>query len=91
MIPAKQQFIHFLKQNNIYETFVFYFNKREDIRNNICPKSRFFSETEHIKYIDKAFSWSSTKEGHMFWFRMSTNWRRYYSNLIKAMQYEFEF
>ena len=79
MITNKQQFIQFLKDNNAYEQYVFNFNNREEVRNNICPKSQFFSKTEPIYYVQRAFTWYNTKEGCCFWFNLSVEWKKYYT------------
>lgn len=74
----KQQFIKFLKQNNVYEQYMHNFIKREEKRNKLCPKNQFFSKTEPEEYINKAFRYDLTKEGWLYWFKLSVEWRRYY-------------
>ena len=85
MNSTKQQFVKFLKDNNVYEQYMHDFNKREDYRNYECPKNQILSKVEPLCFIDSAFSWCGTKEGHMFWLRMSYNWKQYCSNSIKEM------
>ena len=75
----KQQFIHFLKENNAYEKYVYNFNNREEKRNKVCPKSQFFSRTKPVYYVNKAFTWCNTKEGNPFWFNLSVEWKRCYT------------
>ena len=77
MIPIKQLFIYFLKQNNAYETFMFYFNIREDFRNRACPKICFFSKIEYTRYIDKAFTWDKTNKGWEYWSELNQKWINY--------------
>ena len=77
MISSKQLFIKFLKDNNIYEQFMFNFNKREEHRNNAIPKNQFFSKTKRKQYINYAFTWSHTKEGWTYWNKFHEKWTNY--------------
>ena len=72
----KQQFIRFLKENNAYEQYMNNFNKREEFRNMICPKNKFFSKAEPFNFINRAFTYDRTNEGYMFWFNLSTEWKK---------------
>lgn len=82
MVTIKQYFFHFLKQNNVYEQYMNNFNKREKHRNEICPKNQFLSKSEPVNFIDRAFTYSRTKEGHEFWFNLSVKWKRCYTHII---------
>lgn len=81
MTTNKQQFIHFLKQNNVYEQFLTNFDKRESFRNFIYPKSKYLSEVEPLDFLNRAFTWCYTKEGHDFWYYLSIEWKDFYSKI----------
>ena len=76
----KQQFIHFLKDNNAYETFMFNFNKDKETRTkfystlrNYSPKE-FFEIVDFHDYILVAFEWKNTSKGRYFWADLSIKW-----------------
>lgn len=72
MITIKQQFIKFLKDNNAYEQYLFNFNK-------IYPKNQYLSKLTPENFIDRAFTWCYTNEGWQYWFNLSDEWQRYYT------------
>ena len=77
MISDKQQFIHFLKENNIYEQYMYNFNKREESRNKAFPKNQYFSKVRRGQYINYAFTWSKTIEGWSYWHKFHEKWINY--------------
>ena len=68
---VKQLFLHFLKQEGIYESYIFNFNNTLHINKNF---DRFILKTEERYFIRFAFSWESTKEGYDFWLKKSIKW-----------------
>ena len=77
MNTAKQLFIQFLKENNIYEQYMYNFNKREESRNKAYPKNQFFSKVRREQYINYAFTWSITPEGWSYWNKFHEKWNNY--------------
>ena len=74
---VKQLFLHFLKQEGIYESYIFNFNNALRIDTNF---NHFILKTEEKYFIRFAFSWSSTNEGYDFWLKKSIKWVNTYSN-----------
>lgn len=75
----KQQFIQFLKQNNIYGKFINNFNNRNKM-------SKYYHETSFMKYfklttdrylIANAFPWVDSPEKFCFWEDMDDKWIMY--------------
>ena len=67
----KQQFIHFLKQNNIYEQYMYNFKNKNTIEINFI---KFINNTEEIDYIYQAFPWYKTIGGIQKWSELSKKW-----------------
>lgn len=91
LTTPKQQFIHFLKQNNIYEQFMFNFNNRKKLSTNKFYQDNitFKHFIQHINiqdYIVLAFAWNNTKEGRDFWSETSIKWYRTISNYLITRQ-----
>lgn len=59
-------FCAFLKENNVYETFL------NQIHRNF---QNYLTATSPSLYITIAFDWRSTTEGEDFWRRISSKWR----------------
>ena len=77
MLTFKQQFIRFLKQNNVYEQYIYNFNNGKYYRERFFNgKTPFLSEDSPYGYITNAFSWGFTKEGTNFWLMITTKWDR---------------
>ena len=71
MTTTKQQFIQFLKQNNIYEKYVFNFNHKRTIKINFI---KFLNNVEPFNLIYNAFPWHRTEEGISTWNKLSKQW-----------------
>ena len=75
MVTSKQQFIQFLKQNNAYELFIYYFrlNRKQSLPN-------FINRNDSDVYIDFAFTWDETNEGWEYWHTLHMKWNKYITN-----------
>lgn len=71
MITIKQQFIHFLKQNNAYEQYMFNFNHKRRLKINFI---QYINNTEPFYLIYNAFNWDRTEEGISTWNKLSKQW-----------------
>lgn len=68
----KQQFVQFLIDNDAYDKFLYNYSHTpllEDFMNN-------FTVNGSAKFITKAFSWGTTKEGSYFWAKLSVKWKK---------------
>lgn len=85
-LTPKQRFIHFLKQNNVYEQYMFNFNNidginfRKKYRKEYASIKSFFLFSKKKYYVYNAFLWESTKEGYNFWNNLQIKWE-YQDNL----------
>lgn len=78
----KQIFIRFLKENNAYERYMFYFNSRNGIRHrnefcfdvSSCSLKNFFKLNNKC-YIIYAFNFRDTFEGENYWYALDRMWR----------------
>ena len=75
----KQNFIHFLKQNNVHERFMYNFDHRHELfyefqKINFKP---YFEESIKHTLILHAFDWTSTSEGYRFWHEIHIKWLKY--------------
>lgn len=72
----KQEFIHFLKENNAYEKYIHNFNNQ---KGRITKGCVFLSDSDNItkgkSFVTGAFFWDQTKEGYSFWFDINKKWR----------------
>ena len=76
MISTKKLFIKFLKDNNVYEQYMFNFNNRTKI-SKYYPKKTFtsyFETTDLYLAINNAFNWSDSPEHFRFWENLNTKW-----------------
>ena len=71
MISIKQHFIKFLKDNNAYETFMFYLNSRKGYF--LTPK-KFFNNTFYEDFVSNSFSWNDTLQGYNYWDELEDKW-----------------
>ena len=79
MAAVKQHFIHFLKDNNVYEQFMFDFNNRNKI-SKYYPKKlfiHFFKTTDETLLIYDAFNWLASPENYRFWSNINKKWDSY--------------
>ena len=71
MISTKQLFIKFLKDNNVYEQYMFNVNKRKE--KYFTPKN-FFLNTLYVDFVSNAFTWKETLQGYGYWDKIENNW-----------------
>jgi hypothetical protein len=68
------KFIKFLKKENVYDKFV----KNLNItgwKNNVWLDQYHYCNGKILdEYISKSFRWSSTIEGHKFWYLVEEKW-----------------
>ncbi len=80
----KRNFLKFLKQNHIYERFIFNFKKYNIYfkRSEQMNFSKFISTCLPSSYIDSAFSWRRTAEGFEYWNCINSEYMKelYYDN-----------
>ena len=82
MATTKQQFIRFLKQNNVYGNYMHAFENREEIyRKRISNLKTFFTNYTPEQYLLCAFTWGNTKEGLQYWCYLNTKWMHYLDNI----------
>ncbi len=85
-ISDRHEFICFLKKKHIYERFIANFKKRHP---NISFK-QYCEKTQMDRYVNNAFGWSSTIEGHRFWKSINDEWVNdcYFEMLINPISKE---
>ena len=80
MVTVKQLFIHFLKDNNAYEEFIYNFNSKNGISYrshfNFSQPTKYFPCSLRKDFIYNAFAWIDTTQGFDYWCRLSYNWER---------------
>ena len=82
----KQQFIHFLKQNNIYEQYIDNFDLEYSVTWDKCWEKtlkNFFEKMPPDQFINYSFNWAKTKEGSYFWADIDIKWRKELIRKIK--------
>lgn len=67
-----RRFKLFLKRNKCY--YKFFYNFSMTGRSNA---ERFLEETDTQRFIELAFDWYWTDEGHYFWHRKNEKWKQY--------------
>lgn len=71
----KQQFINFLKKQKCYDDYMLYFNTNDSQLYYRDYDFEYFLETVHVKHwLDLAFSWNESLEGHAYWYRLHSLW-----------------
>ena len=75
-------FIRFLKENKVYEKFIYNFDiyiKHRRLRRRKCLFSfkNYMKDTEPEYYLFDSFEWVNTPEGGCFWADMDTKWRTF--------------
>ena len=63
--------MQFLKENNIYEQYMYNFNYNREFKNNFI---KFLNNVEPFNIIYQSFPWHYTKEGISTWSKLSKNW-----------------
>ena len=74
----KKLFARFLKENNIYGTFV-----KEHIRDYGCNAIDTVMAYEPCGWISEAFIWASTRKGVFFWNDVSNKWSLFFRMCTK--------
>ena len=76
----KNIFLRFLKKNNIFETYMFNFNKDRKYRMLFHRKlvnttaNCFFKTIDFQNYVCSSFEWDKTPEGECFWKKIHDKW-----------------
>lgn len=72
----KKKFIKFLKENNVYERFMYNFEHREErfYKYQKINFKTYFNGTHERCLLFSAFDWDSTSEGLRFWDEIDTKW-----------------
>ena len=71
MITIKQQFIHFLKDNNAYEEFMYNFIHKKIKKMDFI---QYINNTANYNFLYNAFPWHITKGGIQKWRTLSNKW-----------------
>lgn len=73
-------FIHFLKENNAYENFIYNFKNRTKGKQEYFRRSRnltlmaYISTTHILSYVSHSFDWYASPESDVFWRDISNKW-----------------
>ena len=77
----KKEFIRFLKERGVYAAYRRNFSLEylkiwhNDLYKKIVTNGEnFFDVVNWKRYINHAFHWAATKEGHEFWQKLSREW-----------------
>ena len=76
----KNDFLRFLKKNNIFETYMFNFNNDKKYRMLLNPRlvnstaNCFFKTISFENYVLSSFEWLKTHEGGHFWDEVHQKW-----------------
>lgn len=76
-LTLKRLFFRFLKQNNIYDSYIYNTSHCD------CMPLKIVSMTDFYNLIGCAFFWSKTKEGDKFWLNTHNKWLIYINELKK--------
>ena len=72
---TQRLFIRFLKEKRVFYLYFKYLEAYQ--RNRIIHKMRIDYPQDFVLH---AFSWHETKEGDMFWYRVSSSWLNFLTN-----------
>lgn len=81
----KPIFINFLIEYDVYRRFQKNFKRKHQIEwrtnsgrfNDVAENlDVYLAHSKFLSYIDYAFSWGKTREGHDFWERIDSRWRQ---------------
>ena len=81
-------FIHFLKEHNAYEKFIYNFKNRTKGKQEYFRRSRnltlmaYISTTHILSYVSHSFDWYASPESDIFWRDISNKW----SDKIKEIE-----
>lgn len=73
-------FIHFLKENNAYEKFIYNFKNRTKgkqeyfIRSRNLTLMKYISTTHILSYVTHSFDWHTSPESDIFWRGIAHKW-----------------
>ena len=81
MATAKQQFIRFLKDNNVYGNYMCAFENRELYKKRRSSLKTFFPTYKPEQYLLCAFDWDYTNEGMRYWYNLHKKWMHYLDNI----------
>ena len=75
-----KRFCSFLKENNIYDSFLYncylFGNNECTIENMVYFITVGIKQYKGIYLISDAFDWGETSEGHAFWQDLNDKWRK---------------
>ena len=82
MNSTKQQFVKFLKDNNVYEQYMFNFKehrikRKQDVPRVYYAEKVFFLNCNCEYFIRNAFPWKCTPQGGYYWANIDTKWIDY--------------
>ena len=81
-LAERQFFFRFLKNNRVRDKFAINSNQIDFSNGNryvaIYYSYLFLNSSKPEFWIDRAFVWNKTKEGHEFWQNASIKWRERY-------------
>ena len=85
----KQHFIKFLKDNNAYEQFMFYFDSRRgklfrERKNLLCSSESYFYVCYKKNYLIDAFLWIDTSQNYDYWESLSNKWIKLLENDVET-------
>jgi len=79
---TNKKFVEFLKNNDIYKKFLDNLRREMRVRNRATYYKRFWysintfcNDVQELDYINNAFFWKDTPEGHDFWERYHYEWQ----------------
>ena len=81
-----EQFRAWMKDNHLWDEYLYEFYAYHKKDTNICPSSLYESQKSNI--ISASFSWTSTAGGFNFWMSVDEKWREYFA---KDTMKEFKF
>ena len=78
----KRKFIAFLKENGIYEKWIYNIKDQHPTINGSlwCMLLDRIYENKSYDGINHAFTWADTKDGHEFWSYYNIKWKRIVGN-----------
>lgn len=78
----KRKFIAFLKENGIYEKWIYNMKDQHSTTNNTWWdyfEDRIY-EIKSYEAINHAFTWNKTKDGHNYWRSFDLKWKSIVEN-----------
>lgn len=81
-----EQFRAWMKDNRLWDEYLYEFYAYREKNTKICPSSLYESQTSNI--LSVSFPWISTAGGYDFWDSVDLKWREYFA---KDKMKEFKF